>query len=50
MVDELSPAYYNVDEVSKEGFNQFVVLMEEEECGPILLDTLLDTVNNKKHK
>lgn len=50
LVDELSPAYYNVDEVSKEGFNQFVVLMEEDECGPILLDTLLDMINDEKDK
>ncbi|CAG2216605.1 FBXO21 [Mytilus edulis] len=50
MVDQLSPAYYQVDEVSKEGFSEFVVLLEENEAGPIILDTLLDIVNSEKDK
>ena len=50
MVDKLSPVYYQVDEVSKEGFSEFVVLMEEHEAGPIILDTLLDIVDTNKER
>ncbi|XP_069115061.1 F-box only protein 21-like [Argopecten irradians] len=50
MVDSLSPIYYSCEEVSEEGFEGFVKLLDECNAGEIVLNSLMEIIHDNQSK
>ncbi|XP_033747124.1 F-box only protein 21-like [Pecten maximus] len=48
MVESLSPTYYSCEEVSEEGFEGFVKLLDECNAGEIVLNSLMEIIHDQQ--
>ncbi|XP_060064726.1 F-box only protein 21-like [Ylistrum balloti] len=48
MVEKLSPTYYSCEEVSEEGFEDFIKLLDECNAGEIVLNSLMEIFHDQK--